>query len=84
MEVEEGAEKELVVDCDEEEGNDVIDEGGIVAPDQEDDFVYERGRRGHRKKRLHGATVERQSRRSLVGTYIYIRTLLTPRYNSQI
>ena len=34
MEVEEGAEVELVVDGDEEDGNDVIDEGGIVAPVQ--------------------------------------------------
>ena len=83
---EEGAEMELVVDGDEEEeGNGVVDEGGIVAPvqdvaaqNQEDDFVYERGRRGHRKRGLHGATVERQPRQSLVGTYIYIRSLLTP------
>ena len=55
--VEEGVEVELVVDGDEEERN--IDEGGIVPPVQdvaaqnkEDDFVYKRGRRGHRKRGL--------------------------------
>ena len=50
MGVEEGVEVELVVDGDEEEGNDVINEGGIVPPvkdmaaqNQEDEFVYEPG-----------------------------------------
>ena len=63
-EVKEGAEVKLVVDGDEEEGNDVIDEGGIIPPvkdmaaqNQEDDFVYEPGWRGHQKRGLHGATV---------------------------
>ena len=35
MQVEEGGEVELVVDGDEEDGNDVIDEGGIVTPVQD-------------------------------------------------
>ena len=35
MEVEEGGEVELVVDGDEEHGNDVIDKGGIVTPVQD-------------------------------------------------
>ena len=76
--VEEGGEVELVVDGDLEEGNGVIDEGEIVPPvqdvakqNEEDDFVYERGRRGHRKRGLNGATVERQPRQSLVGTYTF-------------
>ena len=38
----------------------------VAAQNQEDDFVYGCG---HRKRGLHGATVERQPRQSLVGIY---------------